>query len=74
MLAVSTIDQRVKNARNLVVNARLSTKTDIVVWLDLINNSISSHESNNERPSSVQELTNDLTTNKNKFKVHVFFQ
>ena len=56
-----------KNAQNLLVKGRSSARTDIVVWHDLINNSISSHNSNNYRPSSVQELTNHITTNNNKF-------
>ena len=58
----------------LLVKDRLSTKTDIVVWHDLINNSISSHKLNNYRPSSVQELANYLTTNNNKFKALVYCQ
>ena len=65
---------RLKNAQNLLVKGRLSTRTNIVVWLDIINNSISSHKSNNYRPSSVQEQTNYLTTNINKFKALVYCQ
>ena len=65
---------RLKNAQNLLVKGRLSTRTNIVVWLYLINNSISSHKSNNYRPSSVQEQTNYLTTNINKFKALVYCQ
>ena len=65
---------RLKNAQNLLVKGRLSTKTNIVVWHDLINNSIPSYKSNNYRPSSVQKLTNYLTTNINKFEALVYCQ
>ena len=68
------IKNRLKIAQNLLVRSRLSTRTDIVVWHDLINNSISSHKSIYYRPSSVQELTNYLTTNNNKFKALVHCQ
>ena len=44
------------------------------MWHDLINNGISSHKSNNHRPSSAQELTNYLTTNNNKFEALVYCQ
>ena len=65
---------RLKNAQNLLVKGRLSLRSDIVVWHDLIKNSISSHKSNNYRPTSVQELTNYLTTNNNKFEALVYCQ
>ena len=63
-----------KNAQNLLVKDRVSTRTDIVVWHDPINNNISNHKLNNDRPSTVQELTNYLTTNNNKFKALVYCQ
>ena len=44
-----------ENAENLI-RGRLSTRTNIVVFNDLLN-SISSHKLNNYIPSSVQELT-----------------
>ena len=50
------------------------TKNDIVVWHDLINNSISSHKSIKYRLSSVQELTKYLTTDDNNFKALVYCQ
>ena len=53
---------------------RLSTRTDIVVWQDRINNRFSSHKLNNYRPCSVQELIYYLTTNNNKFKALVYCQ
>ena len=65
---------RLKNAQTFLVKGRLSTRTDIVVWHDRINNSISKHKWKNYRPSSVQELTNYLTMNNNKFKALVYCQ
>ena len=70
----SNTKNRLKNAQNLLVKGRLSTRTDIVLWHDLINNSISNPKSKNYRPSSAQELTNNLTMNNNKFKAQVYCQ
>ena len=52
-----------KNAKNLQ-KGHLGKRKDLVVWHDLINNTISRHRSNNYQPCSVPESTSFLRTNK----------
>ena len=61
-----------KNARNLLKKGHLSKRKDLVVWHDLINNTISRHMSNNYQPCSVPELTSFLRTNKDRFSAIVY--
>ena len=55
-----SLNPNTKNPRKIVQNLLwkdLSEKTDIVIWHDVLNNSLSKHESNNFRP-----LTNRFAT------------
>ena len=60
-----------KRAQNLL-SKDLSEKTDIVIWHDVLNNSISKHESNNFRPLTVSQLLDILKTFENKLKALVY--
>ena len=62
----------IKNARNLLQKGHLSKRKDLVVWHDLINNTISRHKSNNYQLSSVPELISFLRTNKDRFSAIVY--
>ena len=64
----------VKNARNLLQKGHLSKRKDLVVWHDMINNTISHHISNNYQPRSVLELTPFLRTNRDRFSAIVYRQ
>ena len=64
-----------KNPRKIVQNLLskdLSEKTDIVIWHNVLNNSISKHESNNFRPLTVSQLLDILKTFENKLKALVY--
>ena len=44
----------------------------MVVWHDVVNNTISSHRTNNYRPAGVEELTNYLKTKKQQILAIVY--
>ena len=52
-----------KNLRRLLEDSPLKEKK-VVGWHDVVNNTISSHRTNNYRPAGVEELTNYLKTKK----------
>ena len=54
----NSLDQR-KNLRRLLEDSPLKEKK-VVVWHDVVNNTISSHRTKNYRPAGVEELTNYL--------------
>ena len=56
------LNQR-KNLRRLLEDSPLKEKKD-VVWLDVVNNTVSSHRTNNYRPAGVEERTNYLKSKK----------
>ena len=69
-----SLDPNTKNPQKIVQNLLskdLSEKTDIVIWHDVLNNSISKHESNNFRPLTVSQLLDLLKTFENKLKALV---
>ena len=47
-------------------------KTDIVIWHDVINNTLSKHKSNNYRPLSVNELLDVFKSLENKLSALVY--
>ena len=53
-----SLNPNTKNPQKIVQNLLskdLAEKTDIVIWHDVLNNSISKHESNNFRPLTVSQ-------------------
>ena len=70
-----SLNPNTKNPRKTVQNLLskdLSEKTDIVIWHDVLNNSISKHESNNFRPLTVSQLLDILKTFENKLRALVY--
>ena len=70
-----SLNPNTKNPKKLVPNLLskdLSDKTDIVIWHDVLNNSISKHESNNFRPLTVPQLVEILKSIENKLRALVY--
>ena len=70
-----SLNFRAKNPKKVVQNLlaeNFSEKTDIVIWHDVLNNSLSKHKSNNYRPLSVPELLDVLDCLKNKLRALVY--
>ena len=70
-----SLNPNTKNPKKLVQNLLskdLSDKTDIVIWHDVLNNSISKHESNNFRPLTVPQLVEILKSIENKLRALVY--
>ena len=70
-----SLNPNTKNPRKIVQNLLskdLSEKTDIVIWHDVLNNSLSKHESNNFRPLTVSQLLDILKTFENKLRDLVY--
>ena len=70
-----SLNPKTKNPRNIVQNLLskgLSEKTDIVIWHDVLNNSISRHESNNFCPLTVSQLLDILKSFENKLRALVY--
>ena len=64
------LNQR-KNLRLLLEDSQLKEKK-VVVWHDVVNNTISSHRTNNYRPAGVEELTNCLKLKKQQILAITF--
>ena len=60
-----------KNLRRLLEDSPLKEKK-VVVWHDVVNNTISSHRTNKHRPAGVQELTNYLKSKKQQILAIVY--
>ena len=63
-----------KNPQKIVQNLLskdLAEKTDIIIWHDVLNNSISKHESNNYRALTVPQLLDILKSFENKLRALV---
>ena len=60
-----------KNLRRLLEDSPLKEKK-VVVWHDVVNNTIRSHRTNNYRPAGVEELTNYLKTKKQQILAIVY--
>ena len=66
----NTLNQR-KNLRRLLEDSPLKEKK-AVVRHDVVNNTISSHRTNNYRPAGVEELTNYLKSKKQQISAIVY--
>ena len=64
------LNQR-KNLRGLLEDSPLKEEK-VVVWPDVVNNTISSHRTNNYRPAGVEELTNYLKSKKQQILAIVY--
>ena len=60
-----------KNLRRLLEDSPLKEKK-VVVWHDVVNNTISSHRTNNYLPAGVEELTNFLKSKKQQILAIVY--
>ena len=70
-----SLNVNTKNPKKIVQNLlskELSDKTDIVIWHDVLNNSISKHESNNFRPLTVPQLLEVSKFFENKLRALVY--
>ena len=63
-----------KNLDNLLSTGCLRHRADIVIWHDLINNTLSSHRSNNYNACSVQQLLHILTRHRHRIAAIVYIQ
>ena len=60
-----------KTLRRLLEYSPLKEKK-VVVWHDVVNNTISSHRTNNYRPAGVEELTNSLKSKRQQILAIVY--
>ena len=67
-----SFDPNTKNPRKIVQNSLSKEKTDIIIWHDVLNNSISKHESNNYRALTVLQLIECLKSIENKLRALVY--
>ena len=63
---------RHKILQNLLTRGSLSKVNNIIIWHDVINNSISPHRSNNYQPSSIDQLIENLLLFKDRIKAIVY--
>ena len=63
---------RQKILQNLLTRGSLSKVNNIIIWHDVINNSISPHRSNNYQPSSIDQLIENLLLCKDRIKAMVY--
>ena len=61
-----------KNLSFLLSHGALRNKSDIVLWHDLINNTISPHSSNNKKPWTTERLVSELENYKNQIAAVVY--
>ena len=70
-----SLNNYAKNPQKIVQNLLLqdfAQKTEIIIWHDVLNNSLSKHKSNNFRALSVSELLEILKSLKNKLRAIVY--
>ena len=70
-----SLNNHAKNPQKVVqnlLNKSFAEKTEIVIWHDVLNNSLSKHKSNNFRALSVSELLEILKTLENKLRALVY--
>ena len=70
-----SLNPNTENPRKIVQNLLskdLAEKTDIFIWHDVLNNSISKHESNNYRALIVPQLLDILKSSENKLRALVY--
>ena len=63
-----------KNLENLLDSGYLRHRTDLVIWHDLINNTLSQHRSNNYNACSVEQLLGILSRYKHRIAAIVYIQ
>ena len=63
-----------KNLDNLLSTGCVRRRADIVIWHDLINNTLSSHRSNNYNACSVQQLLHLLAKHRHRITAIVYIQ
>ena len=63
---------RHKILQNLLTRGALSKVNNIIIWHDVINNSIWPHRSNNYQPRSIDQLIENLLLFKNRIKAIVY--
>ena len=71
------LNPNIKNPKKIVQNLLLkdlSETTDIVIWHDVLNNSISKHESRHFRPLTVSQMLDILNSFENKLRASVYCQ
>ena len=70
-----SLNVNTKNPQKIVQNLLskdLSDKRDIIIWHDVLNNSISKHKSNDFRPLTVSQLFEILESIENKLRALVY--
>ena len=70
-----SLNPNTKNPQKIVQNLLskdLNEKTDIIIWHDVLNNSISKHKSNDYRPLTVPQLLEILKSFENKLRALVY--
>ena len=70
-----SLNVNTKNPKKIVQNLLskdLAENTDIIIWHDVLNNSISKHESNNYRALTVPQLLDILKSFENKLRALVY--
>ena len=70
-----SLNPNTKNPQKIVQNLLskdLAEKTNIIIWHDVLNNSISKHESNNYRALTVPQLLDILKSFENKLRALVY--
>ena len=70
-----SLNNQAKNPQKIVQNLLLkdfAEKNEIVIWHDVLNNSLSKHKSNNFRALSVSELLDILRSLENKLRALVY--
>lgn len=63
-----------KNLSFLLENGSLKTKSNLVIWHDVLNNSLTSHKSNNFSPASPHELVRILSKYRSRIAALVYCQ
>ena len=71
-LSLNPLATSLKKFQVLLTGGSLSAKSDLVLWHDLINNTLSPHRSNGNKASSVDELLNILSQYKDKISAIVY--
>ena len=70
-LSLNPITKNPQKIMQNLLSKILAEKTDIIIWHDVLNKSISKHESNNNRALSVPQLFEILKSIENKLRALV---
>ena len=71
-LSLNPLATPAKKLQNLLKGGSLSTKGDLVLWHDLINNTLSPHRSNGNKACPIEDLLHILARYKNKISAIVY--